>query len=95
MSEDFAILSQAERDTVLHEIRRTCEYREWELHAAHVQSTQSHTIVTAARSPERAMGEPKAYASRALNPQFGHRRRRWARHASTGYLWDLHRLTAH
>ena len=36
MTESRAVLFRADRGVVLEEIQRTCEYREWELHAAHV-----------------------------------------------------------
>jgi REP element-mobilizing transposase RayT len=88
MSEEAVRLGAAEREATLSEIQRTCVYREWTLHAAHIRTTHLHVIVTAPTPPEKVMGELKAYASRALNDQFGHRMRRWARHASTVWLWD-------
>ncbi|MCB9384736.1 MAG: transposase [Bryobacterales bacterium] len=92
MAEDAMVLNPAERATALREIQRTCAFRGWTLHAAHVRTTHLHVVVTAAPAPETVMGEIKAYASRALNARFGLRKRRWARHASTAWLWDQERL---
>ena len=88
MAEEALVLGAAERETTLDEIRRTCDFREWTLHTAHVRTTHFHVIVTAGPPPEKVMGELKAYVSRALNEQFGYRKHRWARHASTAWLWD-------
>ncbi len=92
MADDAASLRADERAAVMREIRRVCSYREWELHALHVRSTHFHSVVTAGVAPEFVMGEMKAYASRELNREFGYRVRRWARHASTVWLWDERRV---
>jgi hypothetical protein len=92
MAEEAVSLTVDEREATLHEIKRTCAYRGWELHAAHIRTTHWHVVVTASAAPEKMMGELKAYVSRALNDQFGYRKRRWARHASTVWLWDDRRM---
>ena len=92
MTGEPMVLSDLERSAVLHEIQRTCAYRGWDLHAAHIRSTHWHVIVTAPLPVDKVMGELKAYASRALNGQSGYRKRRWARHASTGWLMNDVRL---
>ena len=45
-----------------------------------------HTVLEADASPEKVLLYFKARSSRALNGLEG-KRRRWARHGSTRYLW--------
>ena len=85
-------LSEAERRTVLDELRRTCAHHDWVLHAAHVRSTHVHAVVTAPVEPQYILRDLKAYASRALNQCFGFKPKRWARHGSRIPLWNPHRL---
>jgi hypothetical protein len=49
-----------------------------------------HIVVEAESRPEKVMNEFKSYASRELNRlgSDGPRRRRWARHGSTRWLWE-------
>jgi REP element-mobilizing transposase RayT len=88
MTAEPASLSEPEREVVLEEIRRTCEFEDWFLHAAHVRSTHVHLVLTARKAPEMVTKELKAYASRALNQRFGRKEKRWARHGSTKWLWS-------
>src|SRR5450755_2746009 len=60
-------LDQIRRDAVLEAIQEVCVHRGWSLLAAHVRSNHVHTVVEAEVSPERVMGDFKAYASRRLN----------------------------
>jgi REP element-mobilizing transposase RayT len=71
--------------TVLHVLREVCAVRDWQLIAAHVRSTHVHCIVGGVARPNRAVGDFKAYASRALNQLEGHQKR-WAREGSTRSL---------
>jgi adenine-specific DNA methylase/REP element-mobilizing transposase RayT len=77
------------RQIVLDAIREVCEYRGWELLAAHVRTTHVHVVVTSTESPERMMNDFKGYASRRLNEAGfeNAERKRWTRHGSTPYLW--------
>ena len=54
-----------------------------------MRATRFHVVVTAKQCPERVMNDLKAYASRRLRDAGfdGNRRKRWARHGSTLYLW--------
>jgi adenine-specific DNA methylase len=74
---------------VLNAIREVCEYRGWELLAAHVRTTHVHVVVTSTETPERVMNDFKGYASRRLNEAGfeNAERKRWTRHGSTPYLW--------
>jgi REP element-mobilizing transposase RayT len=84
------------RHNVLAAIREHCEYRCWNLLAAHVRTNHVHVIIEASVAPEKILNELKAYASRKLN-QAGldiSDRRRWTRHGSTRYLWKLDEVEA-
>ena len=77
------------RAAVLKAIRQHCEYRGWNLLAAHVRTTHVHAILEAEVPPEKIVTEFKAYASRELN-RLGYDapdRKRWARHGSTRWLF--------
>src|SRR4029079_12481760 len=54
------------------------------------QANHVHVIVEAETRPERIMNEFKSYASRELNQLTSETpdRKRWARHGSTGWLWE-------
>jgi REP element-mobilizing transposase RayT len=75
------------RGIVLDTVREVCVHRRWYLLAAHVRSSHVHIIVEGTAAPEKIMSDFKAYASRGLNQLGGDRRRRWARHGSTRWLW--------
>jgi REP element-mobilizing transposase RayT len=81
-------LDALQRCLVLDAILRHCDVREWILHAAHVRTNHVHVVLWAGVPPEEAMAQLKRYASRSLNQASGRRRRWWARHGSTRYLWD-------
>ena len=74
MLQDLYVLDEAARPVAL---------------AAHVRSNHVHMVVEAETRPEKMMNEFKSYASRELNQLTSERpdRRRWARHASTRWLW--------
>ena len=80
-------LNAAERLVVLAAIRGVCWHEEWFLHAVHVRSDHVHIVVSARTKPEPVMNKLKAYASRALNEQFGRKDHRWTRHGSTAWVW--------
>ena len=93
MRQPEVTLSAAEREIVLEAFEGVCRHELWDLHAAHVRSNHVHVVLTAAAAPERAMAKLKAYATRALNECFGPKKRRWATHRSTRWLWDVHEAT--
>jgi hypothetical protein len=78
-------LNDDRRLIVLTAIREVCQYRNWNLHAAHVRTNHVHAVVETETRPELAMNTFKSYASRALNSLAGDEpdRKRWARHGST------------
>jgi REP element-mobilizing transposase RayT len=96
MDESPYHLDQIRRDAVLEAIQEVCAHRGWSLLAAHVRSNHVHTVVEAEVPPERVMSDFKTYASRRLN-RMGldePKRKRWARHGSTRWLWKPQHISA-
>jgi REP element-mobilizing transposase RayT len=89
MSQPPYRLDQDSRAAVLAAIRGHCAHRGWTLLAAHVRTNHLHVILEAEVRPEKVLNEFKSYASRALNrlDRDGPRRKRWARHGSTRWLF--------
>jgi len=89
-------LDAARRDVVLAAIQDVCAHRCWTLLAIHVRSTHVHTVVEAEAEPERILNDFKIYASRRLSQTGldGPRRKRWARHGSTRWLWKPQHVSA-
>jgi REP element-mobilizing transposase RayT len=89
-------LDQIRRDAVLEAIQEVCAHRGWSLLAAHVRSNHVHTVVESEVPPERVMSDFKAYASRRLNGMSldEPKRKRWARHGSTRWLWKPQHISA-
>jgi len=96
MSQPLYLLDARCRDIVLESIRRHAEFRGWVLHAVHVRTNHVHLVVSCSKTPEQAMNEFKAYASRALNDAGCDEatRKRWSRHGSTRHLFDEEALQA-
>ncbi len=69
-------------------MQQVCRHENWRLYAVHVRATHVHVVVRAEAKPEYVLTKFKAYASRALNRQFGLRAKRWGRHGSTRWLWS-------
>ena len=91
MCEDSFVMDAPRRDVVLRSMLEVCSHRGWRPWTVHVRSTHVHVVVEAQTGPERVMNDFKAYASRRLD-ELGldvARRRRWARHGSTLYIWSV------
>jgi REP element-mobilizing transposase RayT len=84
-------LGESTRNLVLEAVREVCAFRAWLLLVVHVRATHIHVVVRGRSKPEPIMNSFKAYATRKLNESGLERarRRRWARHGSTKYLWDV------
>lgn len=67
------LLSAEQAEIVLQQFRDTCDYRQWELHAAAVMANHFHAVVTAEENvrADAIMRDLKSYASRVLNQKFG------------------------
>jgi REP element-mobilizing transposase RayT len=89
-------MDQIRRDAVLQALQEVCCYRGWNLLAAHVRSNHVHTVVEAEAEPERVMNDCKAYASRRRTRMSldDPKRKRWARHGSTPWLWKPQHVSA-
>jgi REP element-mobilizing transposase RayT len=83
------VMDALRRRVVLKSVQEVCRFRSWNLLAAHVRTNHVHVVTMADRTPVQVMIAMKAYSSRALNESAldGPERCRWARHASTRYLW--------
>lgn len=80
------LLSEPARPVVLRSILEVCSVRDWNLLAAHVRTNHVHAVVEADAVPEKVLLDFKVISNRALN-KLEIKRRRWARHGSTRYLW--------
>jgi len=89
-------LVQIRREAVLEAIQEVCAHRGWSLLAAHVRSNHVHMVVEGEVPPERVRDDFKAYASRRLNAMRldEPKRKRWARHGSTRWLWKPEHVSA-
>ena len=74
--------------TALDAIREVCQFRSWDLLAAHVRTTHVHVVVTGPGDPGRAITDFKSYSSRALSRQGFEAPdcKRWSRGGSTRAL---------
>lgn len=89
MNDSPYVLDSGVREEVLTAIREVCQFKQWNLLAAHVRTNHIHAVVEADIHPNQIMNAFKAYASRRLN-ELGlglPGRKRWARHGSTRWLW--------
>ncbi len=84
------ILDEQARHITLEAIRSVCQHRQWFAHAIHIRTTHAHAVIAGDTAPERMLSDFKAYATRALRRELPEtqRRRFWAQHGSTRYLWN-------
>lgn len=85
MTETPYELTPERSEIVVRAIREVCEYRQWRLPAAHIRESHVHVVVDVSSTPEKAIGDFKAYSSRRLNESGmdGVRQKRWAHYGST------------
>jgi REP element-mobilizing transposase RayT len=84
------ILEPAARQITLGAMGSVCSHRQWIAHAIHIRTTHVHAVITGDAAPERMLSDFNAYATGALRralPKM-QRRRYWANHGSTRYLWN-------
>lgn len=86
MSEPPFTLTNEHREIVESTIREHCVIRQWTLHAVNVRTNHVHVVVSAGAPPEKAMGEFKAWSSRALHSRGLDREHIWSRHGSTRWI---------
>ena len=83
------LIGPADRRTIEAAVVELCQQRGWELYAMNVRTNHVHVVLAADVSPERAMGDLKAYSTRALRRVglIGADRTVWAGHGSTHRAW--------
>lgn len=84
------ILDTEARRIALETVRSVCTHRQWIAHAIHIRTNHVHAVIAGEATPERMISDCKAYATRAFRCAFSNlqRRRYWADHGSTRYLWN-------
>lgn len=84
------MLNADARHITLDAVRSACKHRCWTAHAIHIRTTHVHAVVAGEATPERMLADFKAYATRAFRRALPNiqRRRYWANHGSTRYLWN-------
>jgi len=91
MSQPAYTMDQPRRMVVLAAIQEVCRFRGWRLVACHIRTNHIHVVVSAVAKPEKVINDFKVIASRRLTEAGldARNRKRWTRHGSTRYLWDL------
>jgi REP element-mobilizing transposase RayT len=89
------LLDAARRGIVRDAIVEECAFRGWLLLALHVRSNHLHLVAQAAHDPDAVMRSCKSQASKRLNQAKLDQtdRKRWTKHGSTKYLWDVDAVT--
>ena len=89
-------MDRIRREAVLAAMVERCSHHHWILLAAHVRTNHVHIVVEAGARPERIMNDLKSFASRFLNSRGldEPNRKRWARHGSTRWLWEVENVSA-
>jgi len=90
MSHPVFRLDEPRRVAVQEAVDEVCRYRGWQLFAFNARTTHAHAVVAAAVSPEKVLGDFKAYATRRLRRDglADADSRVWATHGSTIYVWQ-------
>jgi REP element-mobilizing transposase RayT len=88
------LIEPAQRRIIEGAVLELCEHRGWELLAVNVRTNHVHVVLVAEMPPERAIGDLKAFSTRALRRAgaVGASRPVWAGHGSTKYVWDEEQL---
>ena len=89
LKQKIITLNSEQRDIVLSGIIAACQQYQWRLFAAHVRSNHVHLILKTSVTPEFAMRQLKAFATRFLRDKKLHEKdlKLWVRHGSTQYIW--------
>lgn len=83
------VLDYDARRLTLQTIVTVCERRQWPIYAVHVRTNHIHAVISAEVTPERVLCDLKAHSTRAFRSRTdAPRRRYWANHGSTRYLWN-------
>ena len=90
MTEKQCLLSAAEREIVIAQIRETCDYRGWTLFAADCRSNHAHVVVGVADAdPKKIRIDLKAWCTRRLKEKSdANRDNWWAERGSIRWVWN-------
>ncbi len=94
MAELPLILNSHQRSLTLNSVMRNAAAKKWLLCAAHVRPTHVHLVLCCPCKPELALVNTKSHATHVLQATDVERRRWWARHGSTRYLWNRDQMCA-
>lgn len=95
MREDAVRLTQEQRRAVEDQIRETCRYRGWHIHAVNCRSNHVHAVVSAVdTAPKKIRLDLKAYATRCLKLLDKSRESWWAERGSIRWIYDDDSLDA-
>lgn len=96
MTESACQLSHEQRQAVEDQIKETCQYRGWYLHAVNCRSNHIHVVVSSADAkPCDIRSGLKAWATRCLKKRFDPVRENWwAERGSIRHLFDDRSLRA-
>ncbi len=89
-------LSTSERKLVNTTLVEVCSTRGWSLVVLNVRTNHVHVVLSCPDTPEKAMNDLKAWATRRLR-EAGLRKsseKIWSRHGSTKYIWNEQQLVA-
>lgn len=93
LGEDAVRLTQEQRRVVEDQIKETCEYRGWLLHAVNCRSNHVHVVVTSSETaPKKIRLDLKAYATRCLKSFDDKRVNWWAERGSIRWVYTDHDL---
>jgi len=73
MTADACVLNQEQRALVERQIRETCRFKAWQLHALNCRSNHVHVVVTAPVHPKVVREQLKAWCTRRLKEHQRHR----------------------
>ncbi len=90
LKHDPVTLDTNQRRCVRDTIQEVCRHRGWQLHACNIRTNHAHIVVGTDDTPEKAMNDFKAYATRRLNERGWIEKDLpiWTRHGSTRHLDD-------
>ena len=90
MRSEPLFITPSMRAIIEREIRRSCDYGEWVLHALNVRTNHVHLVVSAEPPAVAVMREMKVYSTRALRTAglVSPSQPVWAEHGSTKNAWN-------
>ncbi|QDU25578.1 hypothetical protein ETAA8_06470 [Anatilimnocola aggregata] len=99
MTEGSCRLSPPEREQVHDQLRETCHFKQWQLHAVNCRSNHLHAVISASAAPRLMRTQIKAWLTRRLKSFCATNRREsrehwWAERGSIRWLFEDDHLEA-